>query len=122
MTPAIVTRGLSWPKTRRTRKSVGIPPQSEADFQDAVMQMAALFRWRCYHPRFSMQSASGWPDLALVRVRDGVGRLVLAELKSEHGTPTDAQQLWLSDLSKVPGVECYLWKPANWPEIQKVLR
>jgi hypothetical protein len=46
-----------------------------------------------FHPRWSMGSESGWPDLTLIRRRDR--RLVFAELKTEKGklSPRQAEVL-----------------------------
>lgn len=43
-----------------------------------------------FHPRWSIGSEAGWPDLTLVRRRDR--RLVWAELKSERGVLSRRQQ------------------------------
>jgi len=59
----------------------------------------------------------GFPDLVLVRA----GRLVVVELKSESGRVTSAQLAWLSDLSSVPGLEIFLWRPSDWAKVQQTL-
>lgn len=91
---------------------------SEAQFQAQVVALARLFGWESYHPWLSVRSARGWPDLALVRPP----RLILAELKSEKGKATVAQQRWLDLLGQCPGVEVYLWRPSDWPTIEEALR
>ena len=61
--------------------------------------------WDAYHPWLSTHSASGYPDLTLVRPP----RLVFAELKSERGKTTDAQDRWLERLARC-NAEAYLWR------------
>jgi hypothetical protein len=91
---------------------------SEAQWQQRILDLAAFRRWRVFHPYDSRRSSPGWPDLALVRD----GRLVMAELKSETGRLTTAQRSWLADLSAVPGLEVFVWRPSDWPRVLEVLR
>ena len=88
---------------------------TESDLLSAVRQLARLTGWRCYHTRYSLGSDPGFPDLVMVRL----GRLVIAELKSDRGKLTPAQQEWLDDLAEVEGrtggvVEVHLWTPEDW--------
>ena len=91
---------------------------SEKEFQQTVVQYAQLRGWRTYHTYDSRRSASGFPDLTLVRGT----QLVFAELKREGGRPTEDQQTWLDALGAVIGVDAYLWFPSDWPTIEDVLR
>jgi hypothetical protein len=94
-----------------------IGDESEAHFQQRVVQLARRLGWqRQYHTRDSMGSAPGFPDLLLVRPP----RKVWAELKSAHGRLTNDQKLWLDDL-RACGDEAYAWRPADWSEILRVL-
>lgn len=88
----------------------------EEDFQSAVIELAKLRGWRVYHTRDSRKSAPGFPDLTLVRA----GRLVFAELKAGSEL-TPAQGDWLRAFRAVPGVEAYLWRLADWAEIERTL-
>ena len=90
---------------------------TERDWRQTVVDYARLHGWRVYFAWRSDHSPAGFPDLTLVRGE----RLVFAELKRHDGVLTDAQRAWLSDLSAVPGVEVFLWKPAAWDEVQAVL-
>jgi len=90
---------------------------TEAQWQRRVIDLAGWCGWLAYHPFDSRRSTAGWPDLALVRD----GRLVLAELKSEAGRVSPEQRTWLAELSSVAGVETYLWRPSDWPKVQKTL-
>lgn len=92
-------------------------PETEDGFQGWVLDLAGLRGWETYHTRFSFGSARGWPDLILCRPP----RLVAAEIKSQKGRTTTAQWKWLSMLADCPGVETYLWRPADRDEIEIVL-
>jgi VRR-NUC domain len=89
---------------------------TEAELQDAVVDLAKLRGWLLYHTHDSRRSAGGFPDLVLVR-----GRVIFAELKSERGRVEALQRLWLHRL-EAAGAECYLWRPSDWPTIDALLR
>lgn len=101
----------------------------EADLQRALVELAESYGWRVYHPpdnvpradksgRMYVQSiVPGWPDLTLVRVPE----LVIAELKSERGRLSDAQQAWLDDLAAC-GIETYIWRPRDFDAAHARLR
>lgn len=93
---------------------------SETQLQSAIIEMAKLFGWLYYHTYDSRRSASGFPDLVLVRGR----RLIFAELKSDTGTVSPAQRDWIGALrgarcdwptcrSATP-FEVYIWRPDDW--------
>lgn len=95
-----------------------IPPESERRFQDDyVIPLARLRGWRVYHTHDSRRSPAGFPDLFMVRFK----RLVAAELKSQRGKITVDQKLWLMSLSAA-GIETYVWRPEDRPEIAAVLK
>lgn len=92
---------------------------SERDLQDAVIKYARLMGWRVAHFR-PAKTEKGWrtpveadgagfPDLCLVRGQ----RLLFVELKSERGTISPAQAVWLADLRNA-NAEVYLWTPGAW--------
>ena len=97
------------------RRTVQLPAHAdhaeftERQFQQQVIDMARMLGWEVYHPWLSVHSMPGWPDLALVKPP----RLVLAELKSERGKATEAQQKWLALLGECAGVEVFLWRPSD---------
>jgi hypothetical protein len=95
-----------------------MPPMTEAAFLRAVLDLAAILHWSAYHPALSKWSERGWPDLALCRPP----RLILAELKSDTGKTTVHQDRWLDMLRACPGVETYLWRPADLDDIAAALR
>lgn len=93
----------------------GLP---EKAFLDRVRKHAQSHGWLEYHTYNSRKSPAGFPDLCMVRN----GRLIFAELKTSKGKESCAQRLWLESLRAVPGIEVYLWRPADWPTIEAVLQ
>lgn len=115
--------------------------QSEHEFMRHVREYAKAHGWLDYHTHIAKRSTEGFPDLVLVRG----GRLVFAELKREKkGRVSPAQARWIEELSVVTQaivaalfdsgqgpvyaaeraeliVGAYLWKPSDWPEIERVL-
>lgn len=99
---------------------------TEAQFQATVLDYAKLRNWRVHHVR-PARTAKGWrtpiqgdpgfPDLLMVRGTE----LIVAELKSDRGTLSDDQKLWLHCLGAAC-VETYVWRPRDFPEIERRLR
>lgn len=106
--------------------------ESETDFEKRLVAYAQSLGWAvtavrrnvCVQKRNSKETynvtpwlydGEGWLDLTFVRER-----VVFAELKSEKGVIRPAQQVWLDRL-KAAGQEAYLWRPADWSQIEKVL-
>lgn len=105
-------------------------PESEKDFQAAVVRRAKELGWSLvYHTRDSRRSPKGFPDLVLVKPGaadsqgnplPGTGAVVFAELKAEGGTPTAEQLDWLFGL-RTASVRAYLWRPGDWAAIEAAL-
>lgn len=93
-----------------------LPTESERQFQAAILEAAKVLRWRTYHTWSSMHSASGFPDLVLVRRP----RVIFAELKSETGQVSEDQQAWIDDL-RASGQRVFVWRPSDWDEIVEEL-
>lgn len=93
------------------------PAISERAFQAQVADLAKWTGWMIYHTHFSTHSAAGFPDLVLARAP----RLIFAELKTERGKLSPEQSGWLGDLTGVPGVETYCWRPKDVAEISRIL-
>lgn len=93
------------------------PRQTEAGFQRAVVLYASLMGWACWHTHDSRHSPAGWPDLVMARPP----RLVFAELKSARGKLTDDQRECHAAL-RACGQECHVWRPKDWPSIERILR
>ena len=94
----------------------------EKTFQQAVVTLAKLNGWLCYHSYDSRKSEPGFPDLVLVHPR---GQCLFVELKSETGKITKAQGAWLEALLGIKGrPRTYLWRPADWHSglIESLLR
>lgn len=93
---------------------------TEAQLLACVTNLARLLGWQVMHPWISVRTAPGYPDLTLVRD----GRLIFAELKSDTGRLSAAQQEWLDALRRVPCAEVYVWRCADWHDgtVERVLR
>jgi hypothetical protein len=102
--------------------------QTEAQFEQAVVDYSKLMGWISYHAHDSRRSEPGFPDRVFVRVP----RLLFVEFKTETGKLSAAQERWLQDLDLIAqatgpalvdgGVEVHIWRPSKWGEIQAVLR
>jgi len=114
-TTTAMARGLTYPTTRRNTL---IGDESEKHFQARVIRLAELCRWVVWHTLDSTGTRAGQPDLFLVRPP----RVVLAELKSEHGRLRREQSQAVALLEQCPGVETKVWRPRDWQEIVEVLR
>ena len=98
-----------------------MPGQREDAFQDSVLALAKLLGWKLrYHTRDSRGSERGFPDLVLCRPSDG--RLLIVELKSATGKASEEQRAWLDGLATVRQFGSGLWRPRDWPEIERMLR
>ena len=96
-------------------------PISEAAWQSAVMRLAKQYGWMAYHTFDSRKSPSGYPDCTLVH--PGRARpLICAELKTDTGIVSQAQQAWLEALGGCTGVVADIWRPADMARVIEVLR
>ena len=102
-------------------KTTGTLIISEKAFESQVKGLAKLFGYLYYHTWRSFHSPAGFPDCVFVRL-EPTPRLVFAELKSEKGKVSPAQQEWLDLLGECPGVEIFLWRPSDFDEIVECLR
>ncbi len=90
---------------------------TEADWLAWVRQLARLNGWTSYHTHDSRRSDAGFPDLVLVRPPE----LVIAELKTEGGRVTVAQDCWLAALQAC-GIEAQVWRPSDADAVVARLR
>ena len=100
---------------------------NESGFQRTVIEMAHALGWFIAHFRPAMTAwgwrtavsadGAGFPDLVLVRG----DRIIFAELKSETGQISPAQEKWL-DALMATGVEVYVWFPRDFDRIEEILR
>lgn len=119
---------------------------TEAAWQKVVLDYAALTGWRRAHFRAARTErgyrtpveadGAGFPDLVLVRQPE----LLFVELKAERGRLSPDQSAWLADLQACadsaapwlrredsphggnPRLEVYVWRPSDWPEVERRLR
>jgi hypothetical protein len=105
---------------------------TEAALMAAVTELARAQGWLVYHPWRSVKSETGFPDLVMVRPP----RVVFAEMKTEKGRLRKGswnkggtrylpgQDEWLATFGECPGVEVFLWRPADWLSgvIERILR
>ena len=108
------------------------PKQSEQAFQQQVIDYAHLMSWKVAHfrgVRVARKDGSvyyqtpvqadgaGFPDLVLARPP----RIMFVELKAERGVSSPAQDMWLELLVK-SGQDMKVWRPSDWPEIERTLQ
>lgn len=91
---------------------------TEKQFSQQIVELAALLGWKVYRTWNSIHSPAGYPDLTMAREN----RLIFAELKSETGKVSEAQQQWLSALAATGKSEVYVWRPEQFDEIAEKLR
>jgi hypothetical protein len=98
---------------------------TEKEFMAQVRQLAHLWGWRTYHTHDSSRSDEGFPDLVFVKCRrpghPTPRRAFYAELKTAKGKLRPEQNEWICDL-RAAGEEVYIWRPSDWPEIERVLK
>jgi hypothetical protein len=100
------------------RRRASTPVQTEADFQNQVIQLATLHGWKCVHfPDSRRVSCPGWPDLVLGHERRGV---IFAELKRQGKKPRPSQ-VWWCEVLRLAGCRVCVWRPGDWGEVVRVL-
>lgn len=126
---------------RQTLRTALAQATTEEEFTDTVIAIAQTFGWHVHHSRPAISPDGKWmtrlkgnaglPDLVMAR---GGRRVIFAELKSEKGKTSDAQDGWLEALGyNRPGEnrqavdpdrnpEVYVWRPSNLAEITEILR
>jgi hypothetical protein len=92
---------------------------SEKVFAQQVVDLARLLGWSVYRTWLAVRSPAGFPDLVLAKPDRP---LVLAELKSERGRLSPAQEQWLEVLRQVPGICVFVWRPSDWDAIVETLQ
>ena len=100
--------------------------QSEAAFQSQIVQLAITLGWYVHHTRPAKQGDRwltpvignvGFPDLVMAHEKRGV---LFAELKTDKGAVSDEQYKWGRKI-RDGGGEWRIWRPKDWPEIEKRL-
>lgn len=87
---------------------------SESDLQSAVIELARLKGWRCFHARASLNQRGKWathatgdpgyPDLTLARN----GEVLFLELKTQRGRVRAEQEAWIDALG------AFVIRPEQW--------
>jgi hypothetical protein len=114
--------GMKLPKALEAKilEAAGLNPCAgldEAAFQARVVAEAKRCGWEgVYHTYDSRRSEEGFPDNVMIRG----AVLLVAELKTETGRTTPAQERWLN-LFRAVGARVFLWRPSDWFEIKKEL-
>ena len=90
---------------------------SERELREQVRDMCGLFGWKFHFTWLAIHSPKGFPDLVLRKPP----RIIYAEIKTEKGKLTPAQEEWQVDL-KACGQETYVWRPSQFTEIISILR
>lgn len=107
---------------------------SEKDFLKQVIDLAHIYHWKVAHFRPAMTKhgwrtpvqadGKGFPDLILVRIKDG--RMIIAEVKTEKGKLTPEQEEWKEFFLAVDyenrTVEAYIWRPSDFQNIVEILK
>ena len=104
----------SAPRAKTTTAST-LPSLSERQWQQQVLELAALYRWTWYHTHDSRRSPAGFPDLVLVR-----DRVLFVELKTDRGRLTTEQLRWQNELYHA-GAEVFVWRPGDLVLVKRVL-
>jgi hypothetical protein len=110
------------------KKSNQLPTIHENEFTEQVLELALLYGYKRAHFR-PARTKDGWrtavsgdgkgfPDLLLVRKRDG--RKIAAELKVGKNKPTPEQLDWLETLAAC-GFETFLWYETDWEILKNIL-
>lgn len=101
------------------------PQRREARFTQSVLDYSRAHRWIAHHSWDSRKSTgNGLPDILMVRPHDR--RFIAAELKVGNRKRTASQIEWGDALEAVAAasgghVEYHIWRPEDWPEIERVL-
>lgn len=98
---------------------------SETAFQAQVINLAESCGWlviefeayrKAARGRFlGEQRSTGWPDLTLIR-----DRVVFRELKAQRGRLRPDQALVIGALERA-GADVGIWRPSDWPAIERTL-
>jgi hypothetical protein len=84
---------------------------TEADFQQRIIQIAQASGWLVYHTHDSRRSQPGFPDLVLVHA--GRRLTLFRELKKETGVLSPKQREWIHELTEA-GQDVAVWRPRQW--------
>ncbi len=92
---------------------------TEKQLMQAVIEAASWRHYKIYHTHDSRRSDPGFPDLILLRERDG--RRFAIELKTERGKVSPAQVDWLAAFSTC-GIPAFVVRPRDLDWLLETLR
>lgn len=92
---------------------------TEKQLQQAIVEAAQLLGYRVYHTFDSRRSEPGFPDLVLLRERDG--RRYAIECKTSKGVVKESQKDWLSAFCTC-GVPAMVARPKDLDNVLEMLR
>jgi len=92
---------------------------TEKVLQEAVIKAAGYLGYRHFHAFSMIRSDAGFPDLILLRERDG--RRFAIELKTERGKVSPAQTDWLAAFSTC-GIPAFVVRPKDLDWLLETLR
>lgn len=108
-----------------------LPPISEQEFQQQVIDLAKLRNWKvahfrsvriqrkdgsCYYATPVQEDGAGFPDLILVRR----GEIVVFECKRRGGKTSPEQEAWLAEFSRCQ-IPAFVVDPDSWDLIERTL-
>ena len=109
------------------------PPESEAQFFGAIVDLAHTFGWSVASFRAARlkdkdgkerwrtpvrADGAGWPDLVLARLGSPI---LFLEVKSETGKVSPEQAEWLRLLGRA-GSPAFVIRPSQWDELVTLLK
>jgi hypothetical protein len=105
---------------------------TEQEWQQVVIEAACRANYLCHHQLVPYRrdksgrvraivepgTTPGFPDLVLVHAerRD----VLFVELKKQDGALSPRQMEW-RDALQAAGARWYMWKPSDWPTVQRIL-
>lgn len=92
--------------------------KSETGFMLEIVREAKAHDWLTYHTFDSRRSDPGFPDLTMIRGFD----LLALEVKTETGTTSDEQEVWLDAFGRVREVTSATVRPHQWDALVRRLR
>lgn len=92
------------------------PPMTEKQLSATIIHAAKECGWLIARTWLSKFSPAGEPDLRMIRQ----GRLVVVELKSAKGKPSEAQNEWLEAYAGC-GIDAFIWRPSDLEDAYRYL-
>lgn len=86
-------------------------PMNEAQWQQRITDTCDLYGLVWHHETDSRRSKAGFPDLVIVG-----NSTIFAELKTDRGRVSTAQQFWLDRINEAGG-EAVVWRPRDWDRV-----